>query len=365
MGKTLTRKDSGFGSTLAREPVSIRLRDGRRRDRPLSLDGHAALLSELIHAGRPGYVEIVGAKRDSDGDLTGFDRTCLDRFVAAGDKEALLEQIRELRDGECKEVFLTPPTLEVPVAGNDSVRESSVVWVDIDEPRRLTRLRGFPHAPHAVVASGSGGVHAYWLLNSAVSGERCEEVNRKLAAALGADQASCNRGRILRVPGSFNWKAAPGRDRPSLCRVVMCDLAKSPYSPAVLTEGLRDPKAPRPARRLWVPAPRSSGAPWEEVEAAEYYQAIVGIEPRRDGKIRCPHAAHEDRHPSARLYSGPGAGWYCFACQAGGGAVDMIAAIRGYPTGRALRGEQFNECVAELERIFGLPARGRPVEGRQ
>jgi hypothetical protein len=90
------------------------------------------------------------------------------------------------------------------------------------------------------------------------------------------------------------------------------------------------------------------------MEAADYYRLIMGMEPRRDGKVHCPNVAHEDRHPSAQLYGGAGRGWYCFACQAGGSAVDLIAATKGYPTGTALCGRQFEECISELRRIFGV-----------
>jgi hypothetical protein len=342
----------------------LRDREGRRLERVLCADAHAALLSELLHTDRPGFVEVVGVRRLPGGRLGRFDRSHLENFVRAGERETLLERVRELRAGERAEVFLTPATLRVPVPGNDSVDRSAVAWVDIDDPRRLRALRRFPHPPHAVIASGSGGAHAYWRLDPELSGEHCEALNRKLAAALGADPASCNRGRIMRVPGSRNWKSATKGRSPAWCRVVMCDLAKPPYSPAILAEGLRDPKAPRPAaRRPWLPGPCSFEDPWDGMEAAEYYRAIVGIEPPRDGKVRCPNAAHQDRHPSAQLYSGAGAGWYCFACQAGGSAIDMVAATRGYPTGRALSRERFNECVAELRRIFGVPEAPSPRGG--
>jgi hypothetical protein len=335
--------------------VELRNRGGHWLKRVLGADAHAALLSELLHAGQSGFVEVVGGHRSPGGQLGRFRRSDMANFVRAGDREALLERVRELRAGERAEVFLTPVTLRVPVPGNDSVDRSAVAWVDIDDPRRLRTLHRFPHVPHAVIASGSGGVHAYWLLEPGVSGEQCEVLNRKLATALGADPASCNRGRILRVPGTWNWKPAKKGRGPAWCRVQRCDLAKPPYDPSVLGAGLRDPKAPRPTRRLWLPGSHSRVAPWDEMEAAEYYQAIVGVEPYRNGKIHCPHAAHPDRHPSARLYEGVGAGWYCFACQAGGSVIDLMAAIRGYPTGSELGGEQFLECIDELRQLFGVP----------
>jgi hypothetical protein len=336
------------------QPVAIRDRAGQRVDRALDADAHSALLTELLHTGRPGFVELVGAPRLPDGRLGYFRRSEFANFVRAGRRERLLERVRVLRAGERREVFLTPATLRVPVPGNESVESAAVAWVDIDEPRRLAALRRFAHAPHAVVASGSGGAHAYWLLAEEVSGERCEALNRMLAAALGADPASTNRGRIMRLPGTLNHKPARKGRPPAWCRVVMCDLAKAPYRPAVLAAGLRDPRAPRAARPARRPPPAAGEEPWAGMEAADYYRAIVGVEPGRDGRVRCPSAVHADEHPSARLYRGVGRGWYCFACQAGGGAVDLVAALRGYPTGRDLRSAQFNECVAELRRIFGV-----------
>lgn len=341
------------------QPVAMRDRAGLRTERVLSSDAHAALLSELLHTGRPGFVELTFAPRLRSGKLGEFNRHDLANYVRAGCREELLERVRALRGGVRRELFLTPPTLRVPVPGNDSVESSGVAWVDIDDPRRLRALRRFAHRPHAVVASGSGGAHAYWLLAEEVPAERCEALNRMLAAALGADPVSTNRGRLMRLPGSLNHKKSSKGGRAAWCRVVMCDLARPPHCPDQLVAGLRDPKAPRPARARGARRPLGGEEPWEEVEAADYYRAIIGIEPPRDGKVRCPSAAHNDEHPSAQLYRGVGKGWYCFSCGAGGGAVDLLAVTRGYPTGTALRGDRFRECVEELERIFGVEPRPR------
>ncbi len=341
------------------QPVAMRDRAGQRIDRVLGADAHAALLTELLHVGRPGFVEVAGAPRLPNGRLGSFRRNDLENFVRAGRREEFLKRVRALRAEERREIYFTPATLRVPVPGNDSVDRVTIAWVDIDDSRRLGTLRSFAHRPHAVIASGSGGAHVYWLLAEELSGARCEALNRMLAAALGADPVSTNRGRFLRVPGTLNHKRSCKGLAPTWCRVAMCDLAKPPYRPAVLAAGLRDPKAPRPVRRVRRQFAIRGEEPWRGMEAAEYYRAIVGVEPGRDGKVRCPNTAHTDEHPSAHLYRGVGRGWYCFACGAGGGAVDLVAALRGYPTGPALRSEQFKECVAELQRIFGVEARGR------
>ncbi len=341
--------------TGLQEPVELRTADGSRRSRPLAAASHTAVLAELLYSSRPGLVEVVAARRRRDGHLARFERGRPESFLPAADRDALVARVQELAAGARREVFFTPATLSRPLAGNAAVSESAIAWVDIDDPRRLSALRHFPHPPHAVIASGSGGAHAYWRLAEALEAEHCEELNRKLAAALGADPVCFNRGRIMRAPGSRNYKAVEGGTAGAWCRVVMCDLARAPYSACALGAGLLDPRAPKPARsnlRRWH-VDRGT-EPWLELEPADYYRAITGDEPRRDGRVRCPNASHEDRHPSAQLYRGPGTGWYCFSCGAGGGAVDLVAAIHGWPTGRELRGEQFRECVAELRALFGV-----------
>jgi len=337
-------------------------RDGRRGEVRLPASRHMDLLTDLLHSGRTGLVEVVSAEREPTGRLGHFDRSDERNFVPAGDRTTLVHRVRKAASAERREVFFTPPTLDQPKPGNKSVLESAVVWVDIDEPSHLDRLRGFKHRPHAVVASGSGGAHAYWRLAEIVSGDQCEEINRKLAAAVGADPASCNRGRIMRAPGTRNYKRAQLGTPGSWCRVVMCDLASPGYRPDQLVAGLADPKRPRqrPAR---VRPYSLSAEPWTDMEPAEYYRAITGLEPPRHGRVRCPSAQHEDRHPSAQLYSGPDSGWYCFSCGAGGRAPDLVAALRGWPTGRALGTERFKDCVAELRRIFGVAE--TPPEQRQ
>ncbi|HVX32806.1 MAG TPA: DNA-primase RepB domain-containing protein [Solirubrobacterales bacterium] len=310
----------------------------------------AGMLTDLLHRGRPGFVELVAATRSPEGRLDDFRRG---RFVRAGRSEEFLAALEALGRGDRVELFFTPATLARRLSGNDAVRALAVAWVDIDDPARLVDLRRFPHRPHAVVASGSGGVHAYWLLAGPLPAPRAESLNRRLAAALGGDLASANRGRILRAPGSMNFKATSSGEGPRVCRLVVCEPARPRHDAAVLARGLPDPKEPRPRGRAVVIAPPDDAAPWRSLEAADYYRLLTGREPARDGTVRCPSSLHEDRHPSAHLYPGAGRGWFCFACGAGGGAVDMVAALRGWPTGAALRGRRFAACADELRRLLG------------
>jgi hypothetical protein len=334
----------------------VRDMDELGQDRPIAAGAspppEATLLARLIHRGRPGLVEVVAATRLRDGHLDDFRRG---GFVRAGRSGELVAKIAELGGGERTELFFTPATHSRPVSGNDSVDSVAVAWVDIDDPARLADLRAFRHRPQAVVSSGSGGAHAYWVLDRPLTGERAESLNRRLASALGGDPASVNRGRILRVPGTLNFKPTSHGGEPSRCRLVVHEPGRARHDPAVLARGLADPKEAPPAPRRTTPGPPRDAAALAGLEARDYYRLLTGLEPRRDGRIRCPSALHEDRHPSARLYPGPDRGWYCFACGAGGGAVDMVAALRGLQTGRHLRGARFVECARELDRLLGRP----------
>jgi len=314
--------------------------------RPQPLAVQAGLLSDLLHHGRPGLVEVVAATRSPDDELEDFRRG---RFVRAGRRAAFLRVLASLR-GERVELFFTPATFVRPVAGNGAVSGLAVAWVDIDDPARLDDMARFRHHPHAVVASGSGGAHAYWLLAEEVSASCGESLNRRLAAALGGDPVSANRGRILRVPGSSNHKGTGAGRAPRLCRLTAYEPSLPRHVPAELGAGLADPHARRAVRAATTADP---ARPWRELEAVDYYRSLTGIAPRRDGTIRCPSLLHEDRHPSAHLFTGPGRGWFCFSCGAGGGAIDMVAALRGWPTGSALRGERFLACLEELGRRLG------------
>lgn len=247
------------------------------------------------------------------------------------------------------EVFATPATLTRAEAANDAVAESAVVWVDVDDPEELGRLRGFPYRPHMVVRSGgSGGLHGFWKLAKPISREELASANRKLAAALRGDRQSTNPARVMRVP-SLNRKRYP----PRWCRIVMCDLARPGYDVEQLCAGLKDPREPvRVARSPYRGGVRS--AELEAIDAAlnaipppVYFARIAGIAvPERGGEVSCPHADHPDRHPSAMVYPNPGEGWCCFSCGAGGGAIHLVSALRGGPT-RGLGGAEFWDAARE------------------
>jgi putative DNA primase/helicase len=88
-------------------------------------------------------------------------------------------------------------------------------YKDSSEFDTRARLAAFSLVPSAVVASG-GGLQAYWLLaapldlqNGGVA--RARHLLRALATALGADLKAAEPARILRLPGTVNFKYSPPR----------------------------------------------------------------------------------------------------------------------------------------------------------
>ena len=98
-------------------------------------------------------------------------------------------------------------------------REIPALWTDIDfkdqpEQESKERLKQFPLQPSAIVESGRG-LHTYWLLrdpvNAQVEGVRVEALLRGLSDRLGGDRGACDFSRVMRLPGTPNFKYTPPR----------------------------------------------------------------------------------------------------------------------------------------------------------
>ena len=95
------------------------------------------------------------------------------------------------------------------------------LFVDLDfkltpEPAARQRLAECPFAPSAIVQSG-GGLHAYWLLSEPLDLQdredraRAVSLLRRVAHFLDADLQAAEPARVLRLPGTQNFKYDPPR----------------------------------------------------------------------------------------------------------------------------------------------------------
>lgn len=109
----------------------------------------------------------------------------------------------------------------------EHVREGIWLFADLDfkgyeggETEALSYLETFEFKPTLLIHSG-GGYHAYWMLDETIM---VDERNTRgillgIADALKSDRAVCDIARILRIPGTYNFKYDP----PRLCHIVSYD----------------------------------------------------------------------------------------------------------------------------------------------
>ncbi len=230
--------------------------------------------------------------------------------------------------------------------GRDAVRHAHVLWADCDDDAAVAALRAFEPAPAIVIASGSGSnCHAYWALSEPLSRDEVERGNRRLAHALGADPASADGARILRVPATWSHKHEP----PTPVDAVVFDAALR-FAVADVVGGLCDPPEHH-STATGADVPRDGDDPLLSISPEVYVGRLLGVNVPRHRKVSCPF--HEDRHPSLHVYDTPERGWYCYGrCRRGGTIYDLAAPLYGY----AARGEDFIRLRAELRRLFALDA---------
>jgi hypothetical protein len=229
--------------------------------------------------------------------------------------------------------------------GRNAVQRAFVLWVDCDGEAAVDALEHFDPQPSIVIASGTAGnCHAYWPLTEPLAADEIERANRRLAHALGADPASADAARILRVPSTLSHKHQP----PVPVDALRLDVGRR-IAAADIVGGLADP--PQPPRAAPVPASHRGDDALLTIAPEVYVPRLLGLEVPRHRKVRCPF--HPDRHASLHVYESAERGWYCFGrCRRGGTIYDLAAPLYGY----TVRGDDFLRLRAELHRLFGLEA---------
>jgi hypothetical protein len=344
------------GAPELRRPVQVVGRDGGMEALTLDPDGHVALYAELVLQGQEGLVELVLGFRDRDGELRMRSRRERSNYLSADGTGTLVAAAARAR-GRGEELFVTPLPRSVAEPGKHAARAGSVVWVDVDgEPAGSELGRMAALRPHLTVHSG-GGVHCYWRLDREQQPTEIESLNRRLCHAIGGDQACADRGRIMRLPGSFNGK------RGRWCRVLRADRSRALLDPGQVREALRDPdpiRTPPPQRPNGYRA--CAHDELALVDPPTYFRSLAGIEvPDGGGTVHCPLPDHEDRHRSCQVFAEAERGWWCHGCARGGRIYDLASLLAGGPWGRGLREEAFTRARRLAGQSLG-PAGRRSTE---
>ena len=168
----------------------------------------------------------------------------------------------------------------------DVVRRSSVLWADCDTSASVAALAGFEPGPSMVVASGSRQhLHAYWFLQEPVELDRLEHLNRRLAAALGADGGVVTRPHtILRPAGSLNRKHSP----PAPVRLMSLQEGHRVDADEIdgrLPRARTEPKTTSHAGLSHASSPIASSDPLRLVPPPVYFERLTGL--RVGGPASC------------------------------------------------------------------------------
>jgi hypothetical protein len=169
--------------------------------------------------------------------------------------------------------------------GRNAVRRALALWVDCDGQDAVAALSEFEPAPSIVITSGTASnCHAYWPLAVPLARDELERANRRLAYALGADPASADAARILRVPSTLSHKHAP----PAPVQATQLD-GERRFLAAEIVESL--PDAPTPHRRTSVRTATHGDDLLLAIAPDVYVRRLLGVEVPRHRKVRCPDSA--------------------------------------------------------------------------
>jgi hypothetical protein len=171
-----------------------------------------------------------------------------------------------------------------------------VLWAECDGVAAARAAACYDPEPAVVVNSGSGAnVHAYWPLREPLSPMEAERANLRLAHAIGADHACFDVGRILRPPGSWNYK----HDPPAQVTTVLLKPELRFSAACVLREAA--PIDDRALDRRWSNRGASEirRDSLLQVEPHVYVSELLDVHARPGGKVHCPF--HSDERPSLHV----------------------------------------------------------------
>ncbi|MDA0168432.1 hypothetical protein OJ998_04975 [Solirubrobacter taibaiensis] len=261
-------------------------------------------------------------------------------FHGVGDVDALVNGIRSR--GSRTDVYVGCAPRTRRSGTKDAVSEVWTLWAECDGRESANLVLGFRPQPSVIIGSGSGSnCHAYWPLTKPLTPAKAEVLNLRLAHAVKADLACFDAARILRPPGTFNFKHVPAR--PVGVLRLHSELR---FSVAAVARNLPTVREDVVERRWSMPPRGTTGDPLLEIPPREYITDLVGVRPGRTGKVRCPF--HQDVRPSLHAYPTGARGWCCFSCRRGGTIYDLAAGVWGLET----RGRDFVELRRRLTDMY-------------
>jgi hypothetical protein len=251
-----------------------------------------AFLALLVARERGGLLEV--RVRRAEGGM-------LQRFHRAGRLREAADELLAL--GARSDVYVGCAPRLRHAGDRGALGSAWTLWVDCDGAASVARLAQFVPAPAVVVRSGSAtNVHAYWPLVRPLAPDDATAANRQLAEVLAADGRSADATRILRAPGTRNFKHDPPR------AVVLKRFKPARRFTVAEVVGTTAMGTSTPASASAEATASGAGDdPLRRIPPGVYVQALTGQSVGRHGKVSCPFHKDRARHctsTSARSRAG-------------------------------------------------------------
>lgn len=261
-------------------------------------------------------------------------------FHPVHDLDALVRGIRSR--GSRTDVYVGCAPRSRESGTKDAIKQVWTLWAECDGEDSARRLQAFSPPPSLIIRSGSGAnCHGYWPLATPVGPAEAEAANLRLAHAVRADLACFDASRILRPPGTLNFKHEP----PAPVAVARFDTGISYNAGAVVTQLPND--TDKVVSQRWErPTRNVTDDPLLTIPPRDYVTDLLGVRPGRTNKVPCPF--HTDKRPSLHVYPTGERGWCCFSCRRGGTIYDLAAELWGLRT----RGGDFVEVRRRLTQQY-------------
>jgi hypothetical protein len=149
-----------------------------------------------------------------------------------------------------KDMFFAPLAFENSRT-NESARGLSVLFADLDQVWNL-KNQLHKYWPHVLWLTSNHNAQAVWLLRSEEANINAwSDLNQRMTYFMGADKGGWHASKLLRVPGSLNWKYDP----PQKGITISFQPKAAPYEAEVLRAALPQMQVLRPKLELSCPNP--------------------------------------------------------------------------------------------------------------
>ena len=113
----------------------------------------------------------------------------------------------DLSQAEGVDLFFTPLTFDADTRSNENATmPSRVFFADLDHGFREPSLHVLP--PNYLWRTSPGNYQAIWICDTVVEYHLWCDLNRRITYFMGADLGGWHASKVLRVPGSINYKRA-------------------------------------------------------------------------------------------------------------------------------------------------------------